>query len=126
MESPDKFSSNLAEYSQADKQIRNEVCRALKADKRVAPYDLRVGVLNEVVHLAGELPSTDLWVLVGEIASGIPHVRGVVNRIEAPGAPEPARTIHLELMGKEGSRETNHQEMSELFPGCPGVQRDTE
>lgn len=126
MESPDTFSSTLTEYSKADKQIRNEVCRALKADKRVASYDLRVGVLNEVIHLAGELPSTDLWELVGEIASEIPHVRGVVNRIEAPGAPEPARTIHLHLIPKEGSRETSHQEMSELFPGGPGVWRDRE
>ncbi len=112
MKNPNKFSATQTEYSQADKQIRNAVCLALKMDKRVASYDLRVGVLNEVVHLAGELPSLDIWELAGEIASEIPCVRGVVNRIEAPGAPEPARTIHLRLKPKEGSSETSHQEMS--------------
>jgi len=107
MKSPDKFSTAHTDYSQTDKQIRHEVCRVLKADKRISSYDLRVGVLNEIVHLAGELPTLDLWELVGEIASEIPGVRGVVNRIESPGAPEPARTVHLRLKRKEGSSETS-------------------
>lgn len=112
MKSPDKFSTAHTDYSQMDKQIRNAVCLALKADKRIAAYDLRVGVLNEVVHLAGELPTLYLWELVGEIALEIPRVRGVVNRIEAPGAPEPARTIHLRLKPKDPSSDSNYQESS--------------
>ena len=112
MKNPDKFPTAHTDYSQTDKQIRKDVCRALKSDKRIRSYDLRVGVLNEIVHLAGELPTLDLWELVGEIASEIPRVRGVVNRTEAPGAPEPARTVHLRLKPKEGSSKSNHQESS--------------
>jgi hypothetical protein len=32
-----------------------------------------------------------------ELAGQAPGVRGVVNRIEAPGAPSPAREINLDL-----------------------------
>jgi hypothetical protein len=32
-----------------------------------------------------------------EFARQMPGVRGVVNRIEAPGAPSPAREINLDL-----------------------------
>lgn len=88
---------NEIEYTRLDKRILHDVYQALKNDKRVASFELRIGVLNAVVHLTGEVPSLQIWELVQEIAARIPDVRGVVNRIEAPGAPEPARTIHLDL-----------------------------
>ncbi len=41
--------------------------------------------------------STEERLIAAELAGGIHGVRGVVNRIEAPGAPTPGRTIHLDL-----------------------------
>jgi osmotically-inducible protein OsmY len=85
------------EYSKLDRQIRNMVCKELKRNHQTSPYEIRVGVLNAVVHLAGEAPNLEIWELIQKITEQIPGVRGVVNRIESPGAPEPARTIHLHL-----------------------------
>jgi osmotically-inducible protein OsmY len=62
---------------------------------------LRVGVLNGIVHLAGVVPSPEMRSLAAELARSVPGVRGVVNRIEAPGAPPPARTINLDLDSKK-------------------------
>jgi osmotically-inducible protein OsmY len=58
---------------------------------------IRVGVLNGVAHLAGSLPSLDLYRAAEEMAADVPRVRGVANRIEAPGAPSPSRKIDLDL-----------------------------
>ena len=80
-----------------DEQLRDAVLQALAADPRTAPLDLRVGVLNGIVHLGGSAPSDDDWAWAELAAAHIPGVRGVVNRIEAPGAPSPARTINLNL-----------------------------
>jgi len=83
---------------QMDEQLRGAVLQALAADPRTAPLDLRVGVLNGIVHLGGSAPSDDDWAWAELVATHIPGVRGVVNRIEAPGAPNPARAIHLDLL----------------------------
>ena len=61
--------------------------------------NLRVGVLNGVVHLAGLVSSIETRSRIAKLARSVPGVRGVVNRIEAPGAPPPARTINLDLEG---------------------------
>ncbi len=84
-----------------DTDIRLAVFKALAEDGRTAPLSLRVGVLNGLVHLAGQAPSLEIWSLAERLAAGIPGVRGVVNRIEAPGAPSPARTINLVLDNEE-------------------------
>lgn len=84
-----------------DAEMRLAVFKALEADEHTAPLNLRVGVLNGIVHLAGQAPSMEIWSLVEHLAAGIPGVRGVVNRIEAPGAPSPARTINLDLDNEE-------------------------
>ena len=81
-----------------DEQLRDSVLQALAADPRTASLDLRVGVLNGIVHLGGSAPSDDEWAWAEMVAAHIPGVRGVVNRIEAPGAPNPARAIHLDLL----------------------------
>ncbi len=96
-------------YSQADKQIRDEVCHRLYQNEHTAPYGFRVGVLNAIVHLAGEAPSLDIWELVDKIVAQVPGVRGVVNRIAAPGGPEPARTIHLSLKPDSHSSENTQE-----------------
>jgi osmotically-inducible protein OsmY len=81
----------------ADKELRLAVLEALAAEARTAPLNLRVGVVNGIVHLAGQAPSKGIWSLAERLAAGIPGVRGVVNRIEAPGAPPPGRTVNLDL-----------------------------
>jgi osmotically-inducible protein OsmY len=80
-----------------DTELRFAVIQALETDEHTAPLNLRVGVLNGIVHLAGQAPSLDTWNLAEQLAACISGVRGVVNRIEAPGAPSPIRTINLEL-----------------------------
>lgn len=80
-----------------DEQLRARIIQALMLDERTAALDLRVGVLNEIAHLAGQAPSLDIWNLTERIVLSVAGVRGVVNRIEAPGAPLPGRTIHLDL-----------------------------
>ncbi len=81
----------------SDEQLRIRIIQALTLDEHTAALDLRVGVLNEIAHLAGQAPSLDIWNLTERIVLGVAGVRGVVNRIEAPDAPLPTRTIHLDL-----------------------------
>ncbi len=80
-----------------DEQLRARIIQALMLDEHTMPLDLRVGVLNEIVHLTGQASSLDIWNLTERIVLGVKGVRGVVNRIEAPDAPFPGRTIHLDL-----------------------------
>jgi len=81
-----------------DERLRDSVLQALAADARTASLNLRVGVLGGIVHLGGSAPSDDDWVWAEMVSARVPGVRGVVNRIEAPGAPSPARAIHLDLL----------------------------
>jgi len=93
------MSQNSMEHS-VDERLRAAVLQAFEADGQIAPLNLRVGVLNGIAHLAGCAPSTDVWAAAGQVAASIPGVRGVVNRIAAPGAPSPARTVNLNLENK--------------------------
>jgi osmotically-inducible protein OsmY len=77
--------------------LRDSVLQALAEDTHTAALDLRVGVLNALVHLGGAAPSQELWHLAETIAGRVVGVRGVVNRIEAPGAPSPVRTINIPM-----------------------------
>ncbi len=77
--------------------MRSIILTVLAADKRTATASLRVGVLSGVVHLAGVVDSLAKRSAAEELAKRTPGVRGVVNRIEAPGAPSPAREINLNL-----------------------------
>jgi osmotically-inducible protein OsmY len=90
--------------SSTDQTLREAVRRALAADALTMELDLRVGVLKAVVHLGGQAPSLGLWRRAETVAAGVPGVRGVVNRIEAPGAPSPSRTINLPLGEKENEQ----------------------
>jgi len=84
-------------YTSPDRKIRDEILVRFASDERVADANLRVGVLNGIAHLAGMVSSVEIRILAAEFASDVPGVRGVVNRIEAPGAPCPGRTINLNL-----------------------------
>jgi hypothetical protein len=88
-----------------DEHIRLAVIAALSANERTAGLDLRVGVMNGIVHLAGSVPSLSLRQLAQDIISQAPGIRGVVNRIEAPGAPSPGRIINLDPSGEDASQD---------------------
>ena len=84
-------------HQPSDDKLRAAILARFAADNRTAPANLRVGVLNGIVHLTGVVSSLGTWTIAAELAENVPCVRGVVNRIEAPGAPSPARTIHLNI-----------------------------
>lgn len=82
-------------YPTIDDGLRATILALFAADERIASAGLHVGVLNGIVHLAGSMPSRSLRLAAGELAKCVPGVRGVVNRIEAPGAPSPSRIVNL-------------------------------
>lgn len=88
-------------FLDSDDEIRLAVLAALASDQRMARASLRVGVLNGIVHVAGKVGTLEDRLAAETLASRVPGVRGVVNRIEAPGAPSPARTINLNLGSQE-------------------------
>jgi len=79
----------------SDEDLRATILAAFAADTRIASADLRVGVLNGVAHLAGAAASLKVRETAEELVKNVGGLRGVVNRIEAPGAPSPARRIDL-------------------------------
>ncbi|MBN1304398.1 MAG: BON domain-containing protein [Anaerolineales bacterium] len=84
-----------------DEKLRAAILAQFAADERVAHENLRVGVSKGIVHLAGAVSSIEIRTAAADLASKPPNVRGVVNRIEAPGAPSPGRTIHLNLSNEK-------------------------
>lgn len=80
-----------------DEQLRLDVLDILQSNGLHDASGVRVGVLDGIVHLAGEASSRTAWEAVEQIVSRVSGVRGVVNRIQAPGAPSPSRTIQLEF-----------------------------
>lgn len=80
-----------------DESLRTAILAKLAVDERTASAELRVGVLNGIAHLAGRVDTLVERAAAEEIAQRVDGVRGVVNRIEAPGAPSPARTVNLNL-----------------------------
>lgn len=94
-----------------DEKLRTTILSRFAAHDRTAFASLRVGVLNGLVHLAGVVSSTETRILAAELAEEIEGVRGVVNRIDAPGAPSPSRTIRLSPILKE--KNINNDEIPE-------------
>lgn len=82
-----------------DERLRAAILAALAADPIAALCDLRIGVHHKVAHLGGTAPGLEAWAAVERLVGSVAGVRGVVNRVAAPGAPSPARTIHLDLSG---------------------------
>ncbi len=87
--------------SNLDEELRAAIPAALAADNRTAGVDLSVGVLNGITHLAGTVGSLVIHTAAEELAIHVRGIRGVVNRIESPGAPSPARTVNLNLKNEE-------------------------
>jgi osmotically-inducible protein OsmY len=104
-----------AEHFMADKdystneKLRQAVLDALKkglsGKEQLGELEIRVGVLKGVVHLGGSVKSLAAWDKAQEIAAKVPGIRGVVNRIEALGAPAPSRIINLDLLPEKSSLE---------------------
>ena len=84
-----------------DENLRSEILAVFAADSRTSSADLRVGVLNGIAHLAGTVGSLVIRTAAEEMAIHVRGIHGVVNRIESPGAPSPARTVNLDLKNKE-------------------------
>lgn len=87
-----------------DEKMRAAILYCLAKDERTVYANLRVGVINGIVHLAGVVASIETRILAAELVGEITGVRGVVNRIEAPGAPSPARTVNLNLQNKKENK----------------------
>ena len=81
----------------ADETLREAILAAFAANNRIASDNLRVGVLNSIAHLAGKVNDLSKRDLAEALAHQVTGVRGVVNRIECPGAPSPSRTVNLDL-----------------------------
>jgi osmotically-inducible protein OsmY len=88
----------------SDEKLREAILTRFAMNDRTASANLRVGVRNGIAHIAGVVPSLEIYIVAAEITKVVPGVRGVVNRIEAPGAPSPARTVNLDLQGKKRKR----------------------
>jgi osmotically-inducible protein OsmY len=79
----------------SDEDLRTAILSIFADNARTASAKLRVGVLNGIVHLAGTVASLEVRNTAEELAKNVHGLRGVVNRIEAPNAPSPARRIDL-------------------------------
>lgn len=95
----------------SDHALRAALLARFASDPRTASSELRVGVSEGIVHLAGAVANIAIRELAAELAAGLPGIRGVVNRIEAPGAPPPARIIHLNFEEERGNH--THDKISE-------------
>lgn len=87
-------------FHNLDTILREVVLSILAADSRTSSTDLRVGVLNGIVHLAGKVDSVTERDTVEQLVKQISGIRGVVNRIQAPGAPSPSRIIDVDLINE--------------------------
>ena len=83
--------------SNLDERLRAAILAVLATEVQTLCADLRVGVLNGIVHLAGSVDSLQKRTRAEMLVYDVQGVRGVVNRIKAPGGPSPAREINLDL-----------------------------
>jgi len=84
-------------YKPPDIIIRSEILSRFASYEQIAGLNLHVGVVNGIAHLAGVVSSVEIRIAAADLVRDIRGVRGVVNRIEAPGAPNPGRSISLNL-----------------------------
>jgi len=89
-----------------DENLRVEILTVFATDSRTSSTDIRVGVLNGIAHLAGTVDFLAIRTAAEELANQVRGIRGVVNRIESPGAPSPARTVNLNLKTKSNQFKT--------------------
>ncbi|PKO02318.1 MAG: hypothetical protein CVU43_08480 [Chloroflexi bacterium HGW-Chloroflexi-5] len=80
-----------------DEKLREVILTDFVTDSLISSNNLRVGVLNGIAHLAGVVDSMVKRETAEKLAKQVVGIRGVVNRIEAPGAPSPSRAVNLDL-----------------------------
>ena len=83
--------------SSLDESLYKTILELFTTNGNAAYVNLRLGVSNGFVHLAGVVASLGMRSAAEDLVANIPGVRGVVNRIQAPGAPSPSRIINLDL-----------------------------
>lgn len=84
-------------HSSMDEGLRTAILANLAENNHRDFNHLRVGVLHGIAHLAGAVESLEIRSEAEDVVRAVPGVRGVVNRIEAPGAPSPSRIVNLNL-----------------------------
>ena len=81
----------------SDIKLRAQVIETICANQQFNQLDIRVGVNKGIVHLGGSAPSIECRQIIEDCVRKISRVRAVVNRIDAPGAPSPSRTVELNI-----------------------------
>jgi hypothetical protein len=84
-------------HESGDLALRDAVLKTFTEDHALRDFKLRVGVSNGYAHLGGSLPSIEMRTRAAQLCLRVQGVRAVVNRITAPGAPNPARAAQLEM-----------------------------
>jgi osmotically-inducible protein OsmY len=74
----------------ADPEVVRAVADALAQDERTAPYVIRVESRHGIVTLRGEVPSEEVQHAAVEIASAVPSISSVRNKLTVGGEPRPA------------------------------------
>ncbi len=79
----------------SDTDLDLAVAMALANDERTAKYspNVLVRAMLGTVHLVGHVPSVEVKAAAEEVAHGVPGVRAVLNRLEAPPAPPAAEEV---------------------------------
>lgn len=88
----------------SDANLREIIFTIFASDSRFSSSDLRVGVLNGIVHLAGKVNTMADRDAVEQLARQVSGIRGVVNRIDTLGAPSPSRIIDLDFINEKERR----------------------
>ncbi|HRW05631.1 MAG TPA: BON domain-containing protein [Caldilineaceae bacterium] len=68
----------------ADDKLMMAVARALGNDDRMHHEQMGVNAQRGFIYLTGQASSAAIRLLAAQIAAGLPQVRGIVNRIQAP------------------------------------------
>jgi len=88
----------------SDANLREVILSIFASDNRFSSTNLRVGVLNGIVHLAGKVNTMADRDALEQLARQVSGIRGVVNRIDTLGAPSPSRIIDLDFINEKERR----------------------
>lgn len=81
-----------------DSRIQQRVTMRLAGQVSLHPENLRIEVINRVVHLTGSVASTGERDRMGLLASGIVGVSGVINDLVVRPSSRPPQAIRQEIM----------------------------
>lgn len=78
-----------------DAELVSAVAQALARDPRTRGQRLFVHARHGIVYLSGEVASAAIRAAAEEVAAGLPTVRAVVNRVQAPGVSVDAEDLRV-------------------------------